>query len=73
MAYKKLETRVVKISVITKTKVTPGSIDHCPGGKIVAVWWRDRRDVLALSTMHNTSASVVMKRQKGCHEKRPIP
>ena len=24
---------------------------------------------MALSTMHNTSASVVMKRQKGCHEK----
>ena len=41
--------------------------------KIIAVWWRDRRDVLALSTMHNTSASVVMKRSKGCHEKRPLP
>ena len=48
------------------------SNDRFPGGKVVAVWWRDRRDVMALSTMHNTSASVIMKRQKGCHEKRPI-
>ena len=48
-----------------------GSNDN--NNKIIAVWWRDRRDVLALSTMHNTSASLVMKRSKGCHEKRPLP
>lgn len=42
-------------------------------GKIVAVWWRDQRYVLALSTMHNTSATTVLKRPKGGHEKRPIP
>ena len=33
--------------------------------KMVAVWWRDRRDVLALSTMHNTSATTVLKCPKG--------
>ena len=49
------------------------SNDHFSGGKVVAVWWKDRRDVMALSTMHNTSASIIMKRPKGCHEKRPIP
>ena len=42
-------------------------------GKMVAVWWRDRRDVLALSTMHNTSATTVLKRPKGHREKRPLP
>ena len=41
--------------------------------KIVALWWRDRRDVLALSTMHNTSASLVMKRPKGSRDKQPVP
>jgi len=45
-------------------------------GEIVAVWWRDwrdQRDVLALSAMHNTSATTVLKRPKGGNEKRPIP
>lgn len=41
--------------------------------KIIAVWWQDRRNVLALSTMHNTSAASVMKRPKGSHEKIPLP
>ena len=41
--------------------------------KIVALWWRDRRDVLALTTMHNTSASMVMKRPKGSRDKQPLP
>lgn len=41
--------------------------------EMVAVWWRDRRDVLAISTMHNTSVTTVMKRPKGGHEKRPLP
>ena len=41
--------------------------------KMIAVWWRDRRDVLALSTMHNTSVTTVLKRSKGGREKRPLP
>ena len=32
--------------------------------KIIAVWWQDRRDVLALSTMHNTSVSEVLSDQR---------
>ena len=36
-------------------------------GKMVAVWWRDQRDVLALSTMHSTSCITVLKRPKGGH------
>jgi len=50
---------------------------HCAAGqsddKIIALWWKDRRDVLALTTMHNTSASVIMKRRKGSHDKQPLP
>ena len=42
-------------------------------GKMVAVWWRDRRDVLALSTMRNTSTTIVLKCPKGGREKRPLP
>ena len=42
-------------------------------GKMVAVWWRDRRDVRALSTMYNTSATTVLEHPKGDREKRPLP
>ena len=40
--------------------------------KIIAMWWRDHRDILALSSMHNTSASTVLKQPKGGHEKYPL-
>jgi len=46
--------------------------DKCDD-KIIALWWRDRRDVLALTTMHNTSASMIMKRPKGSRDKQPLP
>ena len=39
----------------------------------LAVWWKDRRDTFVMSTMHNTSATTVMKRPKGEHDKRPTP
>ena len=39
--------------------------------KLTAVWWCDRRDVFAMSTIH--SASAFMKCPKGCKERRPIP
>jgi len=42
------------------------------GDKIIAMWWRDHCDVLASSSMHNTSASTVLKRPKGGHEKQPL-
>jgi len=41
--------------------------------KIVALWWRDRRYVLALSTMHNTSAYLVMEHPKGSQDKQSLP
>ena len=41
-------------------------------GEMVAVWWHDRREVFVVSTMYNTSATTVMKRSKGGHEKRPL-
>ena len=46
---------------------------HSDLGEMIAVGWRDRRDVLALSTMHNTSATTVLKHPKVCREKRPLP
>ena len=52
----------------TKLSIEAGKTEE-----MFAVWWRDRRDVLAMSTMHNTSVTTVMKRPKGCHEKRPLP
>lgn len=38
-------------------------------GKLTAVWWRDLREVYALSTMHNTSTTAVMKRRRGLMRK----
>lgn len=40
---------------------------------LTAVWWHDRRDVYALSTMHNESVVTVSKRPKGCQDKQPLP
>ena len=53
---------------VTKLSTETGNL-----GEIVAVWWRDRRDVPVMNTMHNTSATTVMKRPKGGRDKRPLP
>ena len=41
--------------------------------ELLAVCWCDRRDVYVMSTMHNKSASTVLKKLKGKKEKEPIP
>ena len=40
---------------------------------LIGIWWRDRKDVFVLTTMHNESASNVMKRPKGEQEKKETP
>lgn len=45
----------------------------CRKAKLTATWWRDRRDVYVMSTMHNLSATTILKRPKGEHEKKPTP
>lgn len=42
-------------------------------GDLTAVWWRDRRDVYALSTMQNESVVSVLKQPKGSKDKQPLP
>ena len=62
--------------LIPNTKMKPGSFRFASAEKpreLLAVYWRDRRDVYVMSTMHNTSASSVLKRSKGSKEKQPIP
>ena len=54
------------------TKMSIGSFRFASTSKLTAVWWLDRRDVYAMSNMHNTSVTVVMKRPKGCKNKVPI-
>ena len=51
----------------------PGSFRFATAGHLTAVWWRDRRDVYALSTMHNKSVVNVLKRPKGSRKKQPLP
>ena len=50
-----------------------GTFRFATTNKLTAVWWRDRRDVYAISNMHNTSSTLVMKRPKGCKDKQPTP
>ena len=61
--------------VSNKETTEPRDI-HCAAGqsddKIIALWWKDRRDVFTLTTMHNTSA-YIMKQHKGGHYKVPLP
>ena len=50
-----------------------GTFRFATTNKLTAVWWRDRRGVYAISNMHNTSSTLVMKRPKGCKDKQPTP
>ena len=50
-----------------------GNYHFATSGDLLAVRWTDRRDVYMLSTAHNTSVGVAMKRPKGSREKHPIP
>ena len=43
----------------------------CKQETLIAVWRQDRRDVYLMSTMHDLSATTVLKRPKGEHEKKP--
>ena len=58
----------------TKTNVLEiGNFRFATFENLTAVLWRDRRDVHALSSIHNRSVQMVMKRPKGGCEKVPIP
>lgn len=64
------------VSLIPPTKsMNPGTYRFATacGNKLTAVWWRDRRDVFMMSTVHKKSVQYVMKRPKGSHEKQPMP
>ena len=45
----------------------------CSSHQLTAVWWKDRRDVYAISTLHKKSVVTVLKRPKGSKEKQNIP
>lgn len=40
---------------------------------LTAVWWKDRKDVFVMSTLHKTAIEEVMKRPKGAKEKKSTP
>lgn len=60
------------VQLIPEETMDPGCFRFATAGQLTAVWWRDRRDVYALSTMHNKSVVNVLNRPKGNREKRPI-
>ena len=40
---------------------------------LTAAWWKDRRDVFVISSLHNQATEVVLKRPKGSKEKVEVP
>ena len=58
---------------VDSSKMPMGTFCFVTTPKLTAVWWRDRRDVFAMSTIHSASAGTFMKRPKGCKERRPTP
>ena len=40
-----------------------------PTQNLTAVWWREQRDVYAMSTLHKNIVITVLKRPKGSKEK----
>ena len=61
------------VQLIPNVTMAPGSFHFATvKDDLTAVWWCDRRDVYALSTMHNKSVVTVLKRPKGSREKRPL-
>jgi len=49
-----------------------GSYSFATSEKMTACIWRDRRDVLMLTMMHNMSVTTVLKWPKGERDKRPL-
>ena len=62
---------------VSNKETTESQDIHCAVGqsndKIIALWWKDRWDVFALTTMHNASAYIIMKERKASHDKVPLP
>ena len=48
----KTNRRDFPVQLIPNETMDPGSFQFATAGQLTAVWWRDRRDVYALSTMH---------------------
>jgi len=44
-----------------------------PKDNLTAVWWKDRRDVYLMSTLHRKAVQTVMNRQKGAKDKTQMP
>ena len=58
------------VQLIPNVTMAPGSFRFATvKDDLTAVWWHDRRDVYALSTMHNKSVVTVLKQPKGSREK----
>ena len=62
-----------KALIPPNTSMPQGSYRFATTNKLTAVWWKDRRDVYALSTLHKKAVEVVLKRPKGSKEKVRIP
>ena len=56
-----------------RNKLQIGSYKFATSEKLTACIWRDRRDVLMLTTMHKQSVTTVLKRPKGERNKQPLP
>lgn len=53
------------VQLIPSATMDPGRFHLATVNDLTGHWWRDRRDVYALSTIHNKSVVTVMKQPKG--------
>ena len=69
----KTKRKYFPVQLIPSKTMNPGTFRFATAGNLTAVWWRDRRDVYALSKMHNQSVATVLKCPKGSRDKQPLP
>ena len=64
----------LKVDKKTKKNVLEiGNFRFATSKDLIAVLWRDRRDVFLLSSMHSRSVGTALKRPKGGRNKVPLP
>jgi len=53
-------------------KLDTGQYQFATSNDLLGVVWHDQRDVFLLSTAHNQSVTSVLKRLKGCRDKKSV-
>ena len=70
-AYGKVRSNRINLpDDFTKEKLQRGEVRAWQKGKMMALWWKDKKDVCVMSTVHNAS-SLVVKTKGGTDVRKP--